>query len=90
MPKKETKILKLMFNLGKKEKPWQQEDIDEFFESVKQEVQKATDEAMGRAVEDMDVSDILSDGRVINIDGYEIELLYRGEKFTVTIDHPEL
>lgn len=90
MPKKETKMLKLMFNLGKKEKPWQQEDIDEFFESLKQEVQNATDEAMGRTVEDMDVSDILSDGRVIDIDGYEIELLYRGEKFTVTIDHPEL
>jgi len=70
---------------------WSQEDIDEFMDSVKQGVQRATDEIRGASVGEMKPADILNDGRIIDTtDEGELVVMYRGEKFTVSIDHPEL
>jgi len=85
------KLLRVMFNLGDNEKPWSESDIDEFLDSVEQSMQRATDEIRGASVEEMKPEDILNDGRIIDTtDDGELVVMYRGEKFTVTIDHPEL
>ena len=70
---------------------WSQEDIDEFMDFVKQSMQRATDEIRGASVEEMKPADILNDGRIIGTtDEGDLVVMYRGEKFTVSIDHPEL
>jgi hypothetical protein len=60
-------------------------------DSVKQGMQRATDEIRGASVEEMKPADILNDGRIIDTtDEGDLVVMYRGEKFTVSIDHPEL
>jgi len=76
---------------GMEDKPWSQKDIDEFMESAKQSVQRAKDELQGVGVEEMKPADILNEGKIINTtDEGDLVVMYRGEKFTVSIDHPEL
>lgn len=81
----------LIYRLGTRDEPWDEEDVDDFMDSVKQSVQRATDEIRGASVEEMRAADIISEGRIIDTTGDdELIVMYRGEKFTVTIDHPEL
>jgi len=81
----------IIWEIGKEESPWDEDDIDEFVNSMKQSAQKASDELHGRGVKDMRPSDILTDGMIIGESGEnEFIVSYRGEKFTVSVDHPEL
>jgi len=73
------------------DKTWTQEDIDEFMDSVTHGVQRAKDEISGASVREMKPEDILNDGKILTTtDEGDLVVMYRGEKFTVSIDHPEL
>lgn len=79
------------FELGREDDPWTEEDIKEFMESFKHGAQRATDEIRGASVEEMKPADILNEGKIISTtDEGDLVVMYRGEKFTVSIDHPEL
>jgi hypothetical protein len=80
-----------LFKYGGRDEPWTEEDIVEVMDSAKQIIQRATDEISGTDVSEMELSNILNDGRIIDTtDNGSLVVMYRGEKFTVTIDHPEL
>jgi hypothetical protein len=78
-----------LFKLGRKQ--WSQSDIDKFMESTRQSVQRTIDDVLGVSVEEMKPKNILREGEIIETtDDGDLILLYCGEKFTVSIDHPEL